>query len=71
MLAIKGNRRCRILPEEAERRRAEGWDIYDDEGRLAAWSARKTVPWERYAALEARCAALEEKQRRSRKAKEE
>lgn len=54
MIAVKGNRHYRIAESERESRRAEGYDIYDDEGNLLAYSLRKTVPWEDYAALEAK-----------------
>lgn len=58
MIAVKGNRRYRIREEEMESRREAGYDIYDEAGTLVAWSKRKTVPWEQYAALEAENAKL-------------
>lgn len=71
MIAVKGNRRYRIREEERENRRADGYDIYDDEGNLVAYSALKTVPWEQYAALAAKCAALEEQVKKLKAKKKE
>lgn len=61
MVAVKGNRVYRIREEEMEARREDGYDIYDDDGGLVAWSKTKTVPYERYAALEAELADLRAK----------
>ena len=61
MVAVKGNRVYRIREEEMEARREDGYDIYDDNGGRIAWSKTKTVPYERYAALEAELAALKAK----------
>ncbi len=52
MKAVKGNRVYTITEAEKERRRAEGFDIYDDKGKLIAYCKGKTVPYEQYAALE-------------------
>ena len=51
MIAVRGNRHYRIAEDEREARRADGSDIYDDEGNLIAYSRLKTVPWDEYAAL--------------------
>ena len=52
MIAVKGNRVYRIREEEMEARREDGYDIYDDGGGLIAYSRTKTVPYDKYAALE-------------------
>ncbi len=65
MIAVKENRRYRIRPEEAEARRADGYDIYEDDGvTLVAHCRGKTVPYEVYAALEAECGRLRAARRR-------
>lgn len=64
MLAVMGNRVYRIREEEAEARRDAGYDICDDAGRLVRYSSRKTVPYEKYAAL------LAEAEKRGAKKKE-
>ena len=53
MKAVKGNRVYTITEAEQEHRRAEGFDIYDDNGKLIAYSKSKTVPYEQYAQMEA------------------
>lgn len=58
MKAVKGNRVYTITEAEKERRRSEGFDIYNDEGKLIAYARDKTVPYEQYAALEKELEAL-------------
>lgn len=53
MKAVKGNRVYTITEAERESRRVNGFDIYDDDGKLIAYSKGKTVPYEQYAELEA------------------
>lgn len=65
MFAVKGNRVYRIPEEETEARRADGYDIYDEEGRLVAYSRLKTVPYEEYAALRAEYEKLKARKSRA------
>lgn len=51
MIAVKGNRSYQISAAEQAARQAAGYDIYDDEGKIIAYSKLKTVPYEQYAAL--------------------
>lgn len=51
MVAVKGNRVYQIVEAEKEARRQDGFDIYEDDGTLIAYSAKKTVPYEQYAAV--------------------
>ena len=65
MIAVKENRRYRIRPEEAEARRGDGYDIYEDDGvTLLAHCRGKTVPYETYAALREECERLRAGRRR-------
>lgn len=61
MIAVKGNRTYQISAAEQAARQAEGFDIYDDEGKLIAYSKLKTVPYEQYAAVVAELEALKKK----------
>ena len=54
MLAIKDNREYTISEAEQTSFAAEGYDIYDDDGKLVQYGAGKTVPWDKYAKLMAR-----------------
>ena len=68
MVAVKENRVYRIREEEMEARRADGFDIYDDEGKRIAWSKTKTVPYEQYAALAAECERLKARKTKTKEA---
>lgn len=48
MKAVKGNRAYTIAEAEKEARRAEGFDIYDDEGKLVEFAKGKTIPYEEH-----------------------
>lgn len=50
MKAVKGNRAYTITETEKETRRAEGFDIYDDEGKLVEYAKGKTIPYEEHLA---------------------
>lgn len=58
MIAVKGNRVYRIDEGEKEARREEGFDIFDDKGKMLAPAKNKTVPYDKYAALETENAKL-------------
>lgn len=60
MIAVKGNRVYQITEAEREQRRVDGFDIYDEQGKLLAYAKGKTVPYERFAALEAENRKLKE-----------
>lgn len=61
MKAIKDNKIYTITTEaEAESYKAAGYDIYDG-GKIKAYAAGKTVPFDEYVKLKEKCAALEEK----------
>ncbi|MGM9614275.1 MAG: hypothetical protein ACI3W7_01930 [Oscillospiraceae bacterium] len=51
MKAVKGNRAYTITEVEKEARRAEGFDIYDDEGKLIEYAKGKTIPYEEHLAV--------------------
>lgn len=48
MIAVKDNRVYTITEMELEARRADGYDIYDDDGLLIAYSKGKTIPYEEH-----------------------
>ena len=48
MIAVKENRVYTITEMEQEARRADGYDIYDDNGQLIAYSKGKTIPYEEH-----------------------
>ena len=50
MIAVKENRVYQIDQSEKEARRAAGFDIYDDDGNLIAYSLDKKVAYDQYAA---------------------
>lgn len=54
MKAVKGNRAYTITEVEKEARRAEGFDIYDDEGKLVEYAKGKTIPYEEHLAVVAK-----------------
>lgn len=52
MKAIKGNKAYRVnTTEEAKAYKAQGFDIYDDNGKIKEHAIGKTVPLESYEAL--------------------
>ena len=61
MIAVKGNRVYKISEAEKESRRADGYDIYDDDGAVIAYGKGKTVPYDQYAAVVAELEALKAK----------
>lgn len=50
MIAVKANRTYQITEQEKEARRADGYDIYDEDGKLIAFAKGKTIPYEEYLA---------------------
>ena len=58
MKAIKENREYTITEADVSSFRNEGYDIYDDNGKLIHYGVGKTVPYERYAKLMERVEAL-------------
>ena len=60
MRATKENREYAITEADVESFVKEGYDIYDELGRLVRYGAGKTVPMERYAELTERYEALME-----------
>lgn len=62
MKAIKGNKAYNITTTEEEKAyMAQGFDIYDDDGKIKQHGIGKTVPLEKYEALEKENAALKKK----------
>ncbi len=61
MKAVKGNKEYSINESQMKGYQDAGFDIYGDDGILAAYGKGKTVPYGDYAALEEKCSALEEK----------
>lgn len=57
--AVKGNKVYKI--EETEKRKflAQGYDIYGEDGEIVEHSAKSTVPYKQYAALETQNKKLE------------
>ena len=58
MIAVKENKQYTITEVDIKSFRNEGYDIYGDDGKLIAYGAGKTVPYERYAKLAERVEAL-------------
>lgn len=59
MKAIKGNKVYKIsTDEEAKAYKAQGFDIYDDNGKIKEHGLGKTVSLEKYEALEKENAKL-------------
>lgn len=59
MKAIKGNKAYTVnTDEEAKAYRAQGFDIYDDNGKIKEHGLGKTVSLEKYEALEKENAKL-------------
>ena len=61
MKAVKGNKRYTIKESEKARYQNEGFDIVGDDGKIIAYGKGKTVPYEKYVALEKEVAELKEK----------
>ena len=51
MKAVKENRQYTITESEVASFKNEGYDIYDDNGKLIHYGVGKTVPFERYMKL--------------------
>ena len=51
MKAIKENREYTITEADATSFKNEGYDIYDDNGKLVAYGVGKTVSYEQYAKI--------------------
>ena len=51
MIAVKENKQYTITEVDINSFKAEGYDIYDDNGNIIAYGAGKNVPYERYAKL--------------------
>ncbi|MCD8025354.1 MAG: hypothetical protein LUF33_00015 [Clostridiales bacterium] len=65
MKAIKGNKAYRILTEaEAKGYRAQGFDIYDDSGKIKERAAGSTVSADEYEALKRENAKLKKENAR-------
>lgn len=61
MEAIKANMVYTISEQEVESFRKQGYDIYDDKGKVVAYGVGKTVPYEQYAELLEKYEALKAK----------
>ena len=48
MRAVKENRQYTITEADVKSFQNEGYDIYDDNGKLVAYGIGKTVPYEKY-----------------------
>ena len=60
MRAVKENREYTITEADVQSFVSEGYDIYDELGKLVRYGAGKTVPMEKYAELTERYEALME-----------
>lgn len=60
MTAEKANKVYMITEEQMEAYRTEGYDIRDDPGRIVAYGAGKSVPYEEYAKVCAENKGLKE-----------
>ena len=60
MKAKKSNRCYSIEPREANHFQAQGYDIYDDDGKIVMYGAGKTVSIESYVALKKQNESLQE-----------
>ena len=61
MRAERGNKEYVISETMASDYQNQGYDIYDDDGKLVAYGKGKTVPYEEYMALKAKNQELEQK----------
>ncbi len=52
MKAVKENKVFSVTDVDVEAFRKEGYDIYDDDGKVIAYGVGKTVPIEKYVALQ-------------------
>ncbi len=48
MKAVKGNREYTVTQSELEGYRAQGFDIFDNDGEVIAYAKNKTIPYEEY-----------------------
>lgn len=60
MRAVKGNRSYKINADESEAKAAQGYDIYDDDGRLVKRAVGKKVDYREFAKLKEENAKLKE-----------
>ena len=52
MKAIKANRQYTITEADVKSFAKEGYDVYDDNGNIVAYGAGKTVPYEKFIAVQ-------------------
>lgn len=71
MQAIKDNAVYRVDDNTKDEYRRRGFDIYDDKGNLIAYGVGKTVPIEKYVALENELKALKAELKKTAKTKKE
>lgn len=71
MQAIKDNAVYRVDDNTKDEYRRRGFDIYDDKGNLIAYGVGKTVPIEKYVALEKELKALKAELKKTAKTKKE
>lgn len=64
MLAIKGNKVYTIDEREKAAYVRQGYDILDDAGKAIEYGAGKTVSYEKYKELEAKCEKLEKENKK-------
>ena len=60
MKAVKENREYSIAESDVTSFKNEGYDIYDDKGKLVAYGVGKTVAYEKYAKALAEIEALKD-----------
>jgi hypothetical protein len=60
MKAIKDNREYTIGDDDKERYLQQGYDVYDESGKLLEAAHGKSVPWALYQAKCAECESLKE-----------
>lgn len=60
MKAVKENREYTIAESDVTSFKNEGYDIYDDKGKLMAYGVGKTVAYEKYAKALAEIEALKD-----------
>jgi len=58
MIATKENKQYTITEVDIKSFQNEGYDIYDDNGKLIAYGTGKTIPYEKYAKLMERIESL-------------
>lgn len=67
MKAIKENRQYTITEADVSAYQKDGYDVYDDKGKLVAYGAGKTVDYNKYAEALQKIKKLEAELKRAKK----